>query len=812
LGVSKSDGIAHVSMQSNANVTPKSTAPPPDHPIAPPPKRNRASKRIAATYDYTDATGTLLFQVVRYEPKDFRQRRPNGSGWSWNLKGIERVLYRLPGLVSADPSETVFLVEGERDADNLAALGLVSTTNSGGAGKWRDSYADALKGRSVAILPDADQPGRQHAEQVAKSLHGVAKSVKVVSLPNLPPKGDVSDWVSQGGTTDDMLRLVDAADEWVPVEDDASGRPSPRSQPFRTFPLDALPRPLAFVVQNIATSVGCDPSVCALPLLSAIGACVGNSRRIEIKSGWREPPGLWVAIVAESGQGKTPAIKPILKPIRDRQGEAIKQHAADKAKFDIAMEAYERELAAHRKSGKGDRPKQPVEPTAERCIVSDTTIEGLCSVLSENPRGLLSFNDELAAFFGGIDRYAARAGGDLPHWLTMYDAETLLVDRKTGDKRTIHVKRAFVSLAGGIQPAMLCKSMTEERLASGLMSRFVFTMPPPFACGWIDRGEDSRVGEILSTMYGRLFDLPMQVAENGDPYPRTIHLSPDGLQTIKEFIDRHGEEQSTMTGHMASAWAKFRGRVARVALILHCAKHALMTETSNHDVVGGGTVADAVRICEWLKHEAARVYDQMFESASDGEDRQIVAWIDRRGGTATARELVRAFRSIQDTVMAEAILGRLVTGCFGKWQDSAAGPKGGRPTRRFKLLRGFVDTVDTTPTSTHAGGFGYVDTPEVAKTTQDSSIIASFDTIPCDTGGSNSESLGVDVTETPKPPDTSRGGAAADTPLADPSGNGGDIPPSDNTPSPSESVARVELPPSLLDDGPSGNRNYIERM
>lgn len=175
----------------------------------------RRQKQIEETYDYRDADGKLLFQAVRYTPKGFSQRRPDGcSGWTWNLNGVERVLYRLPDLLEADPKETLFLVEGEKDANRLASLGLTATTNPQGAKKWREEYTAILKGRRVALLPDNDDEGRKHAEMVAATLSGEAESVKMVTLPNLPPKGDVSDWLKAGGTAEQLSRIVEQTQEW----------------------------------------------------------------------------------------------------------------------------------------------------------------------------------------------------------------------------------------------------------------------------------------------------------------------------------------------------------------------------------------------------------------------------------------------------------------------------------------------------------------------------------------------------------------------------------------------------------------------
>ena len=166
-------------------------------------------KRIVATYPYLDVQGTLLYECVRYEPKEFRQRSPKPEGgWNWSTKGIERVLYHLPELVKAKASRSVFVVEGEKDADALSELKLVATCNIGGAGKWCDEYSTYLKDRHVVILPDNDEAGRQHGLEVAQRLHGIAASVKIVDLPELPPKGDVSDWVADGGTRKRLLQIV----------------------------------------------------------------------------------------------------------------------------------------------------------------------------------------------------------------------------------------------------------------------------------------------------------------------------------------------------------------------------------------------------------------------------------------------------------------------------------------------------------------------------------------------------------------------------------------------------------------------------
>lgn len=175
------------------------------------PRRGAAPRTISATYDYVDEVGEVIFQVVRYEPKDFRQRRPAPQGgWSWSIKGVRQIPYRLPDLLEAIATEkTVFVVEGEKDVDRLWALGIPATCNAGGAGKWSPALDDHLRGADVVILPDNDDAGRNHKDLVAARLKDVAGRVRVLELPGLPSKGDPSDWLAAGGDAAQLYNLVE---------------------------------------------------------------------------------------------------------------------------------------------------------------------------------------------------------------------------------------------------------------------------------------------------------------------------------------------------------------------------------------------------------------------------------------------------------------------------------------------------------------------------------------------------------------------------------------------------------------------------
>ncbi|MGH8882567.1 MAG: AAA family ATPase, partial [Stackebrandtia sp.] len=171
-----------------------------------------------AVYDYRDEHGQLLFQVLRTAGKQFPQRAPDPSrksGWNWKLGDTRRVLYRLPELIEAIKDGCdVWIVEGERDVHTLEARGLVATTSPGGAGKWRDGYAEVLREAVVTVVADADNPGRAHARKVAASLEGVARSVRIVEAA---VGKDVTDHLKAGKSLAELEVTFDST-EPAPVD------------------------------------------------------------------------------------------------------------------------------------------------------------------------------------------------------------------------------------------------------------------------------------------------------------------------------------------------------------------------------------------------------------------------------------------------------------------------------------------------------------------------------------------------------------------------------------------------------------------
>jgi hypothetical protein len=165
-----------------------------------------------AEYVYRDQRGQPYLKVKRTSNKQFPQFHYVDGKWIKGAPAGPKIPYRLPELLATAPDTPVFICEGEKDAVNVAALGLIATTNSEGAGKWTADLNRWFTGyKNIFVLEDNDQPGRDHARMVARALREIVEQVRVVSFCDLPPKGDVSDWLEQGHTKDELFKRCEAA-------------------------------------------------------------------------------------------------------------------------------------------------------------------------------------------------------------------------------------------------------------------------------------------------------------------------------------------------------------------------------------------------------------------------------------------------------------------------------------------------------------------------------------------------------------------------------------------------------------------------
>lgn len=279
---------------------------------------------------------------------------------------------------------------------------------------------------------------------------------------------------------------------------------------YDSFPVDVFPDPARSYIIESAAAVGCDPSMVATPLLSALASAIGAAYRIRLKSDWSEPAVIWTGEIGESGTLKTPAQKIALDPLEHRERQAIAAYNKAKEQYEVDKANYDHAYDAWRKRGKDRRdeppPAKPQEPICQRHIVSDITCESLSLKLQENPRGLLVARDELAGWLNSFTQYK-RDSSDAPHWLSIWSAGPLRVDRKIGNTFT-YVPRAAVSVCGGIQPGTLRRALTAEYRDCGLAARLLLAYPLRQARRWSEDEIPLAVKHATSKLFSDLLSLP----------------------------------------------------------------------------------------------------------------------------------------------------------------------------------------------------------------------------------------------------------------------------------------------------------------
>lgn len=650
--------------------------------------RNRPTvrPRIVATYDYASADGELLFQVVRYEPKSFVQRRPDGKGgWIWKRDGVELVPYRLPELLSAGFLDIIFVVEGEKDVEALRRLNLVATCNPGGAAeagkrsKWPAYFAPHFKDREVVVLPDNDAAGRAHAEAVARNLYGTASRVTVVELPGLAPKGDVSDWIAGGGDIPTLLGLVKGAQ---PFEPSIGNQPEPAAQLQEVSakskdseawsePLDFLadadatgapelrpahiPAAIAPFVFDTAERMGVDPAAVALSALVALASVMHDDWQVQPKQHddtWTESPRLWGAIVGDPSILKTPVLKATTRPIDAMEAAARERHADAMRRYKVALKAW--------KDDGSPADTEPKPPRLDRYMVEGTTIEALSEALRDDfeakqnaPAGkILVRQDEMSEWVASFDRYSAggRGGADRGAYLRLFNGGRYTVDRV--NRGSFAVPNWSACVLGGIQPGPIQK-IARDAADDGLLQRFCYCVPAKQG-----RGQDRKPQEGATKRYEALFPalavLHPQKYLSGEPRPVVLHAAAHQHRLDTLDLAEAVASMPDTSSRLKAALGKWPGLFARLSLIFHLIEAAdanaqglpegpmlaMLPEASARMAAG---YMREVLLPHLLRAEAV-----MFATEQTGHASWIAGFILSKGQSRLAmRDLIQAYRPLR---------------------------------------------------------------------------------------------------------------------------------------------------------------------
>jgi DNA polymerase I-like protein with 3'-5' exonuclease and polymerase domains len=568
-------------------------------------------------------------------------------------------------------------VKGSRDKAAMALSG--GLVRAGWSEEKISRFVEA-----VAVVA-SDEQSRMRAGKAGPTARKVEDGKKATGWPKLAK--------ILGDSGEAVVRRVR---EWLGLvrPQAAAGKRVRTVEPYRPFPVEALPAPLGEYVCQGARALGCDPAFVALPVLAVAASAIGNTRAIRLKRGWEEPPVIWSAIVADSGTLKTPAFLKAVPHLFRIQKRLLQEYKQQRARYQEELADYE-DAKRKAKADGAEPPDPPEKPVPQRVVCSDTTIEKLAVILEDTPRGLLLARDELSGWLGSFTRYKGKAGGtDLPLWLEAFRAGPWLVDRKTGDRPTLFIPHAAVSVCGGIQPSVLARALTPEFLDAGLAARFLMAMPPKLPKCWSEVEVAPEVEQAYQDVLDRLLALELCEDAHGERGPFSLRLSPDAKTVWVDFYNAWAQEQAAAEGELAAAFSKLEAYAARFALLHHVVGRVARKE-DDCDPVEPESVEAGVRLCLWFAGEARRIYSTLTESTEERDARRLIEWIWARGGKTTAKDLQRSnSRKYPTADSATQALDALAE--YGRWVDRPTDGRRGRPTRDF-VLNTTSDDTDENP-------------------------------------------------------------------------------------------------------------------
>jgi len=456
--------------------------------------------------------------------------------------------------------------------------------------------------------------------------------------------------------------------------------------PYEPFPVHYLPGSVKQWTIESGEAGNIDTAYTALPLLSCLASCIGNSRVTRIKNSWKAPPILWTLLVGESSSGKTIGYLAMLSLLKQAEQDYADRYADDMKSFEAERLRYELAVQQWKKNkGTDEPPFTPSPPTQCRLYANDATVEAMAVLLRDNPRGLLLCRDELSGWIGGFDKYSkGKQSSDLSHWLEMYGGQPMTTDRKSGDHKVVRVPRASVSVSGGIQPMVLRGALVGELMDSGFSARFLMAYPPFRDPVWTDSDVNHSIKARVELLIDKLHGLDPDYDERERPVPVEMRLSADARQAYIAYFDRHAVEMKSMSGVMKSLWGKLEESAIRLAMVIHLAKWA-EGEESDPDVISLDSLQRGMGLAEWFGWEGARIYRLFFgSSAFDADMEEVVHYVETKGGSITVRDLSRGPKKYRGNAEgAERALASLVQAGIGEWTFESG--KRGPPTRVFTL-------------------------------------------------------------------------------------------------------------------------------
>ncbi|WP_027371135.1 DUF3987 domain-containing protein [Desulfovermiculus halophilus] len=592
------------------------------------PTWDKGAKRLTSLWYYKDYSGTILGCVARYDSELLGKSiipyfKKSGSKWKSGAAPKPRPLYGLHEL-ARNTGLTILIAEGEKAAEaarGLVGMEYVCMTWPGGSNAVEQADFSPLSGREVIICPDADSQGEKAALVVAENCQKAgAKNVCVVTPPNDVENGwDLADAIYDGWTREQVQQWIANNAKTVEQDPEESQQESIMSLP--SFPLNVMPDYFQAPIQQAVKAFSVPPEVPAATLLSLVGALIGRSRAVVVKSGWTEHPNLYIVIVAPSGMGKSPCVRTFMKSIFREEKRRFDE-------FQQALAQYQEEMNVRRRMKQNELGPPPEKPTWKQIYVEDATEEALTDALSANAKGILWYVDEISGLIMNLGRYRndGKSDGPKARLMSAYDSGPWKRTRKSGDNAFI--SHACLSILGTLQPALLPNLFADIDAASGFLPRFIFVRAEPSGPPlWTDESFDGEYRERIDQLVGDLMSREM-----GEE-PAYVGLTKEAQSLYREWYNEQAREPwvNFDAQQYEALSAKLRGQCARLALILHVLEcHAQGMDDTQP--IQPATMERALILANWIKAHQRHIWQALAQPEQISQSSPI----EKRIATAIA--------------------------------------------------------------------------------------------------------------------------------------------------------------------------------
>ncbi len=634
-------------------------------------------------WEYRSIQGEPIGYVARFDDDAKKEIVPyfKLDGGNWKAGVIEpRPLFGLDVLSQAENKRAVFIVEGEKAAAAMQSLKLVAIASQGGSNSANKTDWKPLEGcKHVYLIPDSDDAGETYIKDVAAILASLEKppALSVVRLPNLPPAGDVVDWITafidsafldwdgyqaipksiidNGALLTEFQKVVKEHSE--PIPNEWTARPdqeksgnwqapiSLESAKLPPWPDDVFPGSIQDFVTALSVSTETPPELSAMMVLAAISACAQGKYRVSVKSDYIEPVNIWACAALPPGSRKTAVQTAATAPLskweklqREKLEPAIKKAQADDATIREQIN-FLRKQASKAKGAEFEQLKQeiadieaslPEIPSMPQIWAQDVTPENLGTIMADNNERMAILSDEAGIF----DILGGRYSGGIPNldlFLQGHAGSSVRVNR--GSRPPVFLQSPALTMGLSPQPDVL-RGLTEKPSfrGRGLLGRFLYVLPPsnlgyrtldtkPMFPDYCARYEGILTGILNQEMAG----------SKEEPLPHILKITDDALQDWQAFAHKieAGMREDGTYAHLTDWAGKLPGAVIRIAALLHIARHALVRPWEKE--INIEDMSAALRMADVLSIHALAVFDLMgADPAVDGA-RHVLRWIERKG-------------------------------------------------------------------------------------------------------------------------------------------------------------------------------------